>query len=84
MKAYRSNKELVEKNVSLEKKNKALQKRIERLRKKEAAGLRSSEEDDADASSMETEDSIIEMTPRSKTRAEIGSSATFRKNWKNI
>ena len=79
MKAYRSNKELVEKKVSLEKKNKALQKRIERLRKKEAAGLRSSEEDDADASSMETEDSIIEMTPRSKTRAEIGSLKLDRK-----
>jgi hypothetical protein len=32
---------------------------------------KTSEEDDADASSMDTEESIVEMTPRSKSNAEI-------------
>jgi hypothetical protein len=54
MKAYRSNKELLHKKSTLEKKNKTLQKRTERLKKQQTVNLnKTSEEDDADASSME-------------------------------
>ena len=72
MKAYRSNKELLHKKSTLEKKNKTLQKRTERLKKQQTVNLnKTSEEDDADASSMDTEESFVEMTPRSKSNAEI-------------
>jgi hypothetical protein len=54
------------KKSTLEKKNKTLQKRIERLKKQQTVNLnKTSEEDDADASSMDTEESFVEMTPRS-------------------
>ena len=62
MKAYRSNKELLHKKSTLEKKNKTLQKRTERLKKQQTVNLnKTSEEDDADASSMDTEESIVEV-----------------------
>ena len=80
MKAYRSNKELLHKKSTLEKKNKTLQKRIERLKKQQTVNLnKTSEEDDADASSMVTEESFVEMTPRSKSNAEIISLKLDRK-----
>ena len=68
------------KKSTLEKKNKTLQKRIERLKKQQTVNLnKTSEEDDADASSMDTEESIVEMTPRSKSNAEIISLKLDRK-----
>lgn len=77
-KVYRRNEELKEKNEKLtekcddlRKKNKTLHKRIERINKTQKKKLMKSTDDDAVVSNMDTEESFIQLTPRSKTKKQV-------------
>lgn len=77
-KAHRRNEELKEKTEKLteksddrRKKNKTLHKRIERINKTQKKKLMKSTDDDADVSNMDTEESSIQLTPRSKTKTQV-------------
>lgn len=77
-KAHRRNEELKEKTEKLteksddrRKKNKTLHKRIERINKTQKKKLMKSTDDDADVSNMDTEESSIQLTPRSNTKTQV-------------